>query len=116
MCLGRVPSSAGKKILFAHSVLLQTLEGGPRVQHSDFQTIWQISADEPLHNSQVEAPTPKCLTKIRQDCGLPKRDLFMTTGLILVNFENGGKLFRVFPNVYPLMRVCRSVSNLEIMH
>jgi hypothetical protein len=34
---------------------------------------------------------------MRQDCGLPKHDLFMTFRLISVNFWNRGKLLRVFP-------------------
>ena len=75
--------------------------------------MWQISADGPLHNSLVEAPTPKCLAIMRQDCGLPKHDLFMTMRLILVNFGNGGKLCRVFPETYLLKRVRLDVSNLE---
>jgi hypothetical protein len=50
---------------------------------------------------------------MRQDCGLPKHDLFMAMRLILVNFGNGGKLFRVFPETYRHKRVRLDVSNLE---
>ena len=86
----------GKKIPFAHSVLLRTFHRGSWTTDQIFRLSGRLQQTT-LHNSQVEAPTPKCLTKMRQDCDLPKHGIFMAICLNLVNFRNGGKLFRAFP-------------------
>ena len=53
----------------------------------DFQTMWQISADEPYATPKWKHQPPSANYETRQECGLPEHVRFMATCLISVNFQ-----------------------------
>jgi hypothetical protein len=75
--------------------------------------MWQISADEPFATPKWKHQPPSAIYKLRQDCDPPKHVLFMAIRLNLVNFGNGGKLYRVFPRIFSLYACFWNVSVLE---
>ncbi|WP_217808227.1 hypothetical protein, partial [Marivita cryptomonadis] len=113
LCSGRMLGAAGMKILVARRAMLRTGLIRSRRTVVRFSGYVADFSRRTFCNSQVEAPTPKCLTKMRQDCDLPKHGIFMAICLNLVNFRNGGKLFRAFPVKSSLYACFASVSVLE---